>query len=114
MWYNNGSKYKAKKVKCDGHTFDSQKEYNRYCELKFLEKQGVIKDLKCQVKYVLIPTQRDKSGKLLEREKSYYADFCYYLKGELVVEDVKGFKTEAYKLKRALMLWIHGIKILET
>ena len=28
------SKYKANKVSIDGHTFDSQKEADYYCELK--------------------------------------------------------------------------------
>ena len=31
---NRKSKYRANKVSVDGHTFDSQKEADYYCELK--------------------------------------------------------------------------------
>jgi hypothetical protein len=30
------------------------------------------------------------------------------------VEDVKGVRTDTYKLKKVLMLWIHGIEIQEV
>ena len=33
------------------------------------------------------------------------ADFIYIQDGKLVVEDVKGYKTEVYKIKKKLMLW---------
>ncbi len=45
---------------------------------------------------------------------SYAPDFTYWVKEEFVVEDVKGFLTETYKLKAKLMLACHGIEILET
>lgn len=108
------TKYGAHKTVVDGIKFDSRKEAERYYQLKFLEKQGTIKDLQRQVKFVLIPTQRDKDGKLLERERSYIADFVYIMHGERIVEDTKGFRTAEYKLKKALMLYIHGILIHET
>ena len=109
------SKYKAKKTIVDGMKFDSMKEAQRYRELKFLEKAGAIKGLQRQVKFVLIPKQVDKrTKKTLERELSYYADFVYYMHGERIVEDVKGYKTDVYKLKRKLMLWVHGIQITEV
>ena len=54
-----------------------------------------------------------KPGKLLEKECSYIADFVYIQNGNLVVEDTKGFRTEAYKIKRKLMLHVHGIRIKE-
>jgi hypothetical protein len=49
-----------------------------------------------------------------EREVCYIADFVYQEDGKLVVEDVKGHRTEVYKLKKKLMLWVHGIRIKET
>lgn len=113
----------------DGITFDSLREACRYSELKALEKAGVIHDLRRQVKFVLIPTQREqgtevykkgkragekKPGRMLEKECCYYADFVYYENGQQVVEDSKGFRTPEYLLKRKLMLWVHGIKIKET
>lgn len=54
-----GSKYHSKKAIVDGRTFDSIKEARRYAELKMLENAGEISGLECQVKFVLIPTQRE-------------------------------------------------------
>ena len=53
------SKYKAKKCHYDGITFDSGKEMKRYVQLKLMERAGEISDLKLQVKFELIPTQRE-------------------------------------------------------
>lgn len=102
------NKYNAKKTYVDGIAFDSKKEAKRYQELKLLERGGVISDLDCQVKFELIPKQEG------ERPCYYVADFVYTENGKKVVEDVKGFRTDVYKLKRKLMLERHGIKILET
>ena len=124
------NKYNAKKVEYDGILFDSQKEVLRYKELTFLCSEGIISNLQRQVKYILIPTQREpaqigprgglKQGKLLENECSYLADFVYTVNetGETVVEDVKGYrKGEAYKvftIKRKLMLFVYGIQVKEV
>ena len=124
------SKYHNRKVTVDGITFDSAKEANRYKELKVLERAGQVHDLQLQVKFKLIPAQREwtdettksgkpKKGKVIEHEVSYIADFTYKNRyGLLVVEDVKGYKKgEAYALfvlKRKLMLWIHGIRVKEV
>ena len=110
------NKYGAKKTTTiDGKTFDSIKEANRYTSLLLLQRAGVISDLQTQVKFVLIPTQRDDDGKLLEKECSYKADFVYKRDGELVVEDTKSkaTKTTEYIIKRKLMLHIHNIRIQE-
>jgi hypothetical protein len=104
-----GSKYGNKKMTApDGQRFDSVKEYHRWGCLRLLERAGVIKDLKRQVKFELIP----RIGN--ERACNYIADFTYMENGELVVEDVKGVRTDAYKIKKKLMLWVHGIRIKET
>lgn len=108
------SKYNSKKTVVDGQKFDSKKEANRYQELLLLEKAGVIKNLSRQVKFVLIPSQRDESGKVVERECSYKADFTYEEGIETVVEDVKGFRTKEYIIKRKLMLYQYGIRIREV
>ena len=119
------NKYNAKSVEYDGIKFDSQKEALRYKELSYLLSEGIITDLRRQVKYLLIPTQREpdilgarggvKQGKLLERECSYIADFVYTVveTGETVVEDTKGFKTKEYAIKKKLMLFVYGIRIKE-
>ena len=106
------SKYGSRKVTRDGMTFDSQKEYRRFCELRLLERAGKVTDLQRQVKFELIPSQRI-GGKVVERACAYVADFVYMENGKKVVEDTKGFKTTDYIIKRKLMLWVHGIRIKE-
>ena len=107
------SKYHSRKVTRDGMTFDSVKEYRRFCELRLIERSGAITDLQRQVKFELIPSQRI-GGKVIERACSYIADFVYIENGKKVVEDTKGFKTPDYIIKRKLMLWVHGIRIREV
>lgn len=122
-------KYGNRKTTIGGKEFDSLKEAQRYQELLLLERAGRISGLQTQVKYVLIPTQRAasfevyksgpnkgrrKTGKLLEHECSYIADFCYIQNGETVVEDAKGYRTEVYKIKKKLMLERYGIQIREV
>ena len=108
------SKYRNRKTIVAGLTFDSQREAARYQELKLYERGGFIRDLKCQVKFNLIPKQPG------ERAVDYVADFTYWEKRfdkeVYVVEDVKSpvTKTPAYVIKRKLMLWVHGIKIREV
>ena len=111
MYYN---KYGNKKVTIDGETFDSKKEAKRFFALKLLKQAGEIKELRRQVKFVLIPSQR-VDGKVVERECSYIADFVYRdaKSGEMVVEDTKGFKTKDYIIKRKLMLSVYNIRIKE-
>lgn len=123
-WKNYSSnKYGSKKVEVNGIVFDSKKEAKRYSELLLLEKAGVISDLQRQIKFVLIPAQREqdiigkrggrKPGKLIEKECAYIADFVYQEAGKTVVEDTKGFRTKDYIIKRKLMLHEHGIRIRE-
>ena len=118
------SKYRSKKITQNGITFDSLKEYRRFCELSLLERAGAITDLKRQVEFVLIPAQREPDtigkrggiikGKTIEQKCSYVADFVYTENGKSVVEDTKGFRTKDYILKRKMMLYFHGIRIREV
>ena len=119
------SKYKSKKTMAFGITFDSKKEADRYMVLKTLEAKKKIHDLKTQVKFILIPAQREEDtvgvrggrikGKLIERECAYIADFVYFTPDNvMVVEDTKGMRTPEYIIKRKLLLYIHGIRIREV
>jgi len=127
-WRRNGTKYNASKVVYDGITFDSKKECKRYMELKLLERGNVIRDLRLQVEFELLPNQYatekryGKNGKplkdkkvLLERRVVYRADFVYILNetNETVIEDVKGIKLPEYILKRKLFLYRYGVPIHE-
>lgn len=118
-------KYNARKTVIDGITFDSSKEARRWVELRERQKNGEISELRRQVKFELVPAQREpatqgprggwRPGKLIEKEAAYYADFVYKVNatGEVVVEDVKGVRTDTYTLKRKIMLWRYGIRIRE-
>lgn len=107
------SKYRAYKVECDGMVFASKKEAKRYIELKMLQKAGEISNLRMQVKHQLIPSQKDADGKTV-RPVYYISDFEYEENGRTVVEDVKGFRTREYKLKKKLMLFREGITVREV
>lgn len=126
-------KLRNQKVTRGGKTFDSKREADRYDELVILEKQGIIQNLEWQKEYLLIPAQYktvEQYGKrgtrikdkriLLERQVTYVADFVYEKDGETVVEDSKGYRNPSsapyakFVLKRKLMLWIHGIRIVEV
>lgn len=93
------NKYRNKKTL----GYDSKKEANRAYELKLLERGGIISDLKEQVTIELQPAFKH-NGKT-ERAIKYIADFTYTKSGMLIVEDVKGFKTKDYLLKRKLLLY---------
>ena len=126
-------KYGNSKVVVDGIEFDSQKEGRRYWELKLLQRAGRISDLQLQREFELIPAQYEtyprygKTGKRLqdgkrciEKSCTYKADFCYMQDGKLIVEDTKGYRDPAsagyakFVIKRKLMLWRHGIKVVEV
>jgi hypothetical protein len=109
------SKYRNKPT--DGYA--SIREAKRAFELKLMQEAGQIRNLREQVSFLLIPKQEG------ERACSYVADFCYE---ELdcgpssgpfgcwrdVTEDCKGMRTDVYRIKRKLMLFVHKIRIRET
>lgn len=78
-------KYHNRKVVIDGITFDSQREGDYYCELKMLRMAGEV-----------------------------IADFVvHYKDGRTVVVDVKGDKTDVYRIKRKMLLYRHPEMIFE-
>ena len=118
-------KYGNNKIKNAFGVFDSELEWSRYLFLSNRQKEGEISGLRRQVEYLLIPTQygteirhlktKDKEVRvLLERPCSYIADFVYERNGKTIVEDCKGAKaiiTETAKIKKKLLLWVHGIEL---
>ena len=100
------SKYGAHRTEVDGILFDSKREAARYQELKILEKSGEIKDLVRQPVFTLQEAFMCDGKK--ERSITYRADFMYEENGRTIVEDVKGMKTEVYKIKRKLFLYQYG------
>ena len=125
-------KYGNEKIEVDGIQFDSKKEARRYLELTLLQQAGEIEALELQKEFELIPAQYEnferygKTGKRLkdgkrciEQSCTYKADFVYLQNGQQVVEDVKGFRDPRsagyakFVIKRKLMLWRYGIRIIE-
>lgn len=104
--------------------YASRKEHRRANELRLMQRAGIISNLKEQVRFELIPAQYGTCGKdfngrdtriLLERACTYIADFVYTdnATGQTIVEDTKGMRTDVYRIKRKLMLHVHGIRISE-
>lgn len=108
------SKYHNIKTVVDNITFDSKKEAARYQELKLMQKAGAISELEMQPQYRLYV-----NDVLICR---YVGDFKYIdhaasrqIKDIVrVVEDAKGVKTPAYRLKKKLMKAVYGIEIQEV
>lgn len=100
------NKYHNKKIKVDGHLFDSKKEAERYYELKLMEHAGVIRHLELQPRFELQPPFECDGIK--HRKIEYVGDFAYQENGRKVVEDVKGMETDVYKLKKKLFLYQYG------
>jgi hypothetical protein len=99
------NKYGARKT----NGYHSAREAKRAAELKLLERSGEITDLREQVPFELIPKQ------IGERSCKYVADFVYRdHDGITVCEDVKGYRDPIYRIKRKLMLQVHGLRIRET
>ena len=82
-----------------------------------MESSGEIEQLERQVKFDLLPKQIGSDGRVIERKVQYVADFIYIRDGEVVVEDVKGYRGggayEVFKLKKKMMLYFFGIRVKE-
>lgn len=96
----------------DGITFDSKREADRYLVLKGMEEDRLIEDLRRQVRYELVPAF-DVDGRHY-RPVYYVADFVYVEDGKEIVEDVKGMRTDVYRLKSKLFARRYGMNIKET
>lgn len=107
-------KYHNKKVHtADGLTFDSRAEYRHWQYLQLLQKAGEISGLQRQVAFELAPAV------VLDGRKKpalrYVADFVYRDKGgRQQVADVKGAVTDVWRIKRHLMMAVHGIAVQEV
>lgn len=95
------SKYGNRKVEIDGLTFDSKAEALYYSELKLREKAGEILFFRTQPRYRLLDGF-EKDGKK-HRPIDYVADFeVHHLDGSIEVIDVKGYKTDVFKIKEKM------------
>lgn len=93
-------------------TFDSEKERDYYLILKDRQKRGEIGYIWRQYEIEIQPGFTMPSGEKI-RAITYIADFRYHdLDGIEHIVDVKGYKTEIYKLKKKLLAY-KGIYIEE-
>ena len=96
------SKYRSNKVSIDGHTFDSQKEADYYCELKIKLKANEINGFCLQPTFILAPKLK------------YKADFIVFHKDNSTeIIDVKGVKTKEYIAKKKVFEDKFNLKITE-
>lgn len=106
IWHRSYNKYGNNKFEWRGEKFDSQAEWQYYMILCDRERKGEIRDLQRQVVFELQPSFKGRDGKVVRAIK-YIADFVYYDTdtGQRHIIDVKGMKTEVYKLKCKIMAY---------
>ena len=95
------SKYGNRKVEVGPFAFDSEAEAHRYQDLLLSVKAGVISGLFVHPSFELQAPFTDAAGSR-HRGISYEGDFAYTEAGRVVVEDVKGVRTEVFRLKEKL------------
>ena len=93
-------------------TFDSLREARRYDQLRALYEAGKIQDLRLQQTFTLQEGYVAADGETV-RPITYKADFVYKINDKTIIEDVKGVRTDKYRMKYKLMLE-HGYKITEV
>ena len=109
------SKYGNKPTISNGIKFQSKKEARYYNLLLALQEQGKIHSLRCQVPFSFVINGEEMRNPDSNRVIKYIADFEYFTSdGERKIVDVKGFKTDIYKLKKALMMACHQVLIEEV
>lgn len=101
------AKFNNKITYVDGIKFDSKAEADRYCELKLMERAGLIKIVKLQPVFEL-QAAFTRNGKT-HRAINYIADFMYLdlENKQVIVEDVKGGKataTQSFKNKMKMFI----------
>ena len=93
-------KYDAKPVHIDDIRFASTAEGKRYCELRTLKACGEVTRFHRQVIFDLPGGTR------------YICDFqIFWADGRVTYEDVKGFETSEFKLKRKQVRALYGVEI---
>lgn len=95
-------KFKAKPCEYDDIKFASKKEAKRYLELQSLKRLG-------EVVFFLRQTPFHLTGGV-----KYVCDYLVFWKdGEVTIEDVKGMRTDMYKLKKKQVETLYPITITE-
>ena len=110
------SKYGNKPCVIGGEKYRSQREAARHQSLLLQQRAGLLANLCREVPFPLAP--RALIDGRWRPALRYFADFVYDLTTPAglvrVVEDAKGVRTPVYRIKRHLMMTVHGVAILET
>lgn len=100
-------KYGSFKCMINDIIFDSVMEARYYVYLLDEKAYGNIESFEMQKTYELIPPIKDKNGKK-HRATTYIADFVIkYKNGVESVIDIKGKKTEVFKIKEKMLLYFY-------
>lgn len=109
------TKYRSRRVEVNGITYDSKREANRHQELLLMERAGLVRELRSQVQFELVPGVRIEGEKRARPPMRYTADFVYLDEsGAMVVEDAKGMQTKDYRMRKHLMKAVHNISVKEV
>ena len=93
-------KFNARRCEHDGLKFPSTKEGNRYLQLKLLQRAG-------EVVFFLRQPAFDIPGGV-----KYSADFLiFWANGTATIEDVKGFKTPGFIVKKKIVEALYPVEI---
>ena len=96
------SKYRANKTSVDGHTFDSKKEADYYCELKMRLQAKEINGFCLQPTFMLAPGLKYKADFIIFNTNNTYD-----------IIDVKGVHTKEYIAKKKVFEDKYNMKITE-
>ncbi len=104
-------KYGSERIEYNGRMYDSKKEAAYAKRLEYLKHAHKIEERVVRIEYQ-VPYSITAKNKVVA---TYFADFRVTY-GDLHQEvvDVKGFRTEVYKLKKKLVEALHEIKIIEV
>ena len=108
-------KYRNQPCQIGAEKYRSQREAKRHQELLILQRVGKIAGLTREVPFVLAERVKIEGEDRARPAMRYMADFMYSTAdGRQVVEDAKGIRTTAYRLKKHLMATVHGIHVQEV
>lgn len=97
------NKYGARATVVDGIRFHSQREADRYSELKLMKRDG-------QIEFFLRQVPFDLPGGI-----RWFADFMIFWKGgDKTIEDAKGVATPVYKIKKKQVEALYPVEIVEV
>lgn len=101
------SKYRNEKTEYNGVLYDSKKEAKYAQDLDLLVKGKQVEKWERQTPFTCVVNKK--------KICTYYADFkVWYTNGTIEVIDVKGVKTDVYKIKKKLVEALFNIKIIEV